>query len=216
MPTTVAKPSDACCACSIAWPPSSTCRDEERADSAVVDDAVHGGLGEGVGALVEADRRERDRAVFGDRVLTRRIGADDGGHLLQASDPGEGRVDGRPRGGVRDRAGAGVEDDLIGVPGLGREAALQEVDRPLGAGPGQRKAARSLLPDRARKGEHSHGRHEPGDDHEPTVSHCPTGDCQHLFLSFHEWKICRDCIDTTAACGSQQSLQKFFMCRLLL
>src|SRR5262249_16926532 len=106
--------------------------------------------------------------------------------------------------------------DLVGVPGLGREAAFQEVNRLLGAGPGQREAARSLLADRARESEHAYGRHDPGDDHDPTVSHCPTGDCEHRCLGFHDWKICRDCSNTTAACRSQQSVQKFFMCRLLL
>ena len=35
IPTIVANPSDACCACSIAWPPSWTFSVEERADSAV-------------------------------------------------------------------------------------------------------------------------------------------------------------------------------------
>ena len=163
------------------------------------DNAIDGGLGQRVGALVEADRRKGDRAVFGGRVLARRVGTDYAGHVRQAGDARERRFDSRSRGCASDRARARVEDDLVGVPRLRGEATFQEVDGSLGPGPRQREAARGLLADRAREREHADSSRDPRDDHEATVSHCPASHSHHWCSTFHELQVCRDCSYTTAA-----------------
>ena len=170
IPTTVANPSEACCACSIAWPPSWTSSVAERADSAVDDHVVDGCLGERVGALVEVHRGERDRPV------TRRSRAGPAAYGLttlvtwgRPSDALQRRVDRRAIGRVGELAGLGVEHDLVGVAGLGGEVALEQVDGLLRVRARQREAARRLLPDRARDREDPDRGDDPGDHDGPSV-----------------------------------------------
>ncbi len=72
-----------------------------------------------------------------------------------------------------------MEDDLVGVAGLGREPALQQIDGPLRAGARKREATRRLLSDGARNREDPDRGRDPGDDDEAAVGHCPASDVHH-------------------------------------
>ena len=92
------------------------------------DHVVDGRLRERVRALVEVHRGEGDRSVTGDRVLAGGVRADDARDVGEAGDALQRRRDRRPIGRVRELARLGVEHDLVGVPGLGGEMALEQID----------------------------------------------------------------------------------------
>src|SRR6266511_1851855 len=124
-PTPVAKPILVCWACLIACPPSSTCRVGERIVSAVLIHAVDRRLRQFIGPLVEFDGRESNRAGLRDCVRAGLIGAQDAGDVGETGDAHEHRRDRGAGRGVGELAGPRLEDDLVGVAGLGREAALK-------------------------------------------------------------------------------------------
>src|SRR6476659_7360397 len=93
-----------------------------------------------------------------------------------------------------------MEDHLVRVPCLRREAAVQQVDSALAAGPRQREVACRLFPDRARDSEDPDGGDEPADEDDPAVSDGPARDALHVTApDFHLEKICNACSYTHAA-----------------
>ena len=145
------------------------------------DHPVNRRLGQCVGPLIEVDGRERNRSVARDCVSAGRVGTDDCAHVLQTRDSRQHLVNRSTICRVRQLAAARVEDDLVRVPRLRGEAGLEQVDRLLGACPGQCEAAGGLLSDRARDGEDPDGSDDPTNDGDPAMRHCPASDSQHRF-----------------------------------
>jgi hypothetical protein len=81
--------------------------------------------------------------------------------------------------GVGELAGPRSEDDLVGVAGLGREAALEQVGRALRVGVRQREVVRVPLADRLRHCEDADREDDPGDDDDPAVCDRPASQLQH-------------------------------------
>ena len=203
----------ACSTCSIAWPPSSTCRPRGPDRLGGSDHPVDRGLRKHGRRLVEG-RQSRTRSCrLGDRVGAGRIRTGDavtcGSRPTRASSGADDASDGR-RG---DRARSGAKDDLIGIAGLGREAALQQIDGALRGSPRQREVARRLVP-RARD------REEPSASAihiTTTVRRCAIVhrvESQHR-ATFQSQQECSSCIYSLTATQSQQSVQNFFLCRFV-
>jgi hypothetical protein len=127
---------------------------------------------ERVAALVEAHGREADRSVA--RDLSRRaVGADDAGDVRKPADPRELGQDGRAYRRCGDRAGAGVEDDLVRVAGNRGEGATEQRARALRVGAGQRDAVVEAVAERAHEAEGGHQQDEPEPDHSAAMHHGP-------------------------------------------
>ena len=90
-----------------------------------VDHAVDRRLRQFIGPLVEFDGRESNRAGLRDCVRAGLIGAQDAGDVGETGDAHEHRRDRGAGRGVGELAGPRSEDDLVGVAGLGREAAMK-------------------------------------------------------------------------------------------
>ena len=143
------------------------------------DHAVDRRLRQLVRALVELDGGEADRARLRDGVRAGRVGAHDAGDVRQTRDAHEQRRDHRARRRVGELAVRRPEDDLVGVAGLRREAALEQVDRALRVGVRKREVVRVPLADRLRDGEDADGEDDPGDDDDPAMCDRPAGQLQH-------------------------------------
>jgi len=80
---------------------------------------------------------------------------------------------------VVELAGRRSEDDLVGVAGLRREAALKQVDGALRVGVRKREVVRVALADGLGEREDADGEDEPGDDDDPAMCDRPAGQLQH-------------------------------------
>lgn len=144
------------------------------------DHAVDRGLGQGVGALVEGHGGKGGSAGGRDAARAgRRERADDAGHVRQARDACEhGGYVGSDRG-IADAPVAGVEDDLVGVAGLCREVAAQQVGRALGVGAGQREIVDVVGMGRLRSGHGDDERGQPAADDDPAMACRPSSQSPH-------------------------------------
>ena len=101
------------------------------------------------------------------------------GHVRQAGDCRQHRPDRGADAGIGQRAGARPEDDLIRVAGLGRKAALEQVDGALRAGAAEREVARVVaaeaLPGRADADEND----DPEHDDAAAMRRAPAGESEH-------------------------------------
>ena len=143
------------------------------------DHVLDGRLRQHVGALVEGDRREADRAVTRDRSRTGAVRADHGGHARHVRHAGEGRADRRALALIGQLAGACAEDDLIRISRLGREATLEEVDGTLRAGAREREVAGGLRPYRVRDRVHPYRGRDPQQNDDAAMGHGPAGNSEH-------------------------------------
>ena len=181
IPTIVANPSDACCACSIAWPPSSTWSVAERADSAVVITRSTADLGS---AFARLSKLTVAKAIVPSREIACCAGgerADHAGHVRAA-----GR---RLRVSRSDRARSAASVSLpvrawktiwSASPACAGKRLVSRLTACCEPVPGQREVAGGLLPDRARDREDPDRGDDPSDHDDPAVRHCPASDVQHL------------------------------------
>jgi hypothetical protein len=97
----------------------------------------------------------------------------------QTCDANEQRRDHRARRRIRELALRRAKDDLVGVAGLGRKAALEQVDRALRVGVREREVVRASLADRLGDGEDADGEDDPGQYDDPAMCDRPAGQRQH-------------------------------------